>query len=515
MRSQHLIVVLVLVVLGNCTHAAVNVVGLFRDNMVLQRDRELPVWGCGKAGEKVTVEFQGAAKTTEVDLAGNWMVKIGPYPAGGPYEMRISQNTASLTITNILIGEVWICSGQSNMQWDLNTLKKYSPPDAADEITAAKYPTIRFITVTGTATTRQHVIPCGTLAWRACTPETAGDLSAVAYFFGNALQKKLNVPIGLIVTAQGSSPIRSWISAEAMHANPLFTQTLEDYRTLPERKKLFDAKRAAYDEALAKSKAEGTPPPAWPGFMEGDAYPGPYFYGRVYPLAPFAMRGVIWYQGENDAMQFFIDTEHGYANHARRYKDAFPIMIAEWRSLWGTDFPFLYVQLAPANTPSKNPVMESGWAEVRDAQQKTLKVKNTAMVVTADICESDLHPKKKVEVGKRLALAARALAYGETHEYSGPIFEKAEFGDGKAIISFTHVGSGLMTKGEKLTGFAIAGADKQFYWAAAEIKDGTVVLRAKEVSKPVAVRYAYADFPSGTLFNKEGLPASCFRTDDW
>jgi sialate O-acetylesterase len=301
-----------------------------------------------------------------------------------------------------------------------------------------------------------------------------------------------------------------------MNANPIFKQTLEDYKTVPERRKLYDAKRAIYDAALAKSKAEGTPPPnsLYPGSFEGDTFPGPYFYGRVYPLAPFAMRGVIWYQGENEAINFANTPRPERPNNALTYKLFFPVLIAEWRTLWGRDFPFLYVQLAPIGGKPAAPG-ESSWAEVRDGQRQALKVKNTAMVVTTDICDSDLHPKKKVDVGKRLALCARALAYGEKLLYSGPNFEKVEFKDGQAIPSFTDVGGGLVAKDGPLKGFAIAGADRKFVWGDAEIKGNTVVVSSPQVPKPEAVRYAWAENPVGNLFNQEGFPASCFRTDDW
>ena len=220
------------------------------------------------------------------------------------------------------------------------------------------------------------------------------------------------------------------------------------------------------------------------------------------------MRGVIWYQGENEAMYF-----QGIS-HCKTYKTFFPIMIAEWRALWGYDFPFLFVQLAPGGGQQKIPV-DSSWAEVRDAQRQTLIVKNTAMVMTTDICEASLHPKNKVEVGKRLALAAQALAYGEKLEYSGPIFAQAAFNNGKVVLSFTHVGSGLVAKDGPLTGFALAGADRKFIWADAVIVGNTVVVSSAQVAAPKAVRYAWAENPLGNLYNQEGFPASCFRTDDW
>ena len=526
-----------MIICSGQAYAGVNVVGLFRDNMVLQRDMELPVWGTAAAGEVVTVEFSNQKKSSAADAGGNWMVKLDPLKVfSEPQTMTVSSSGISqitqspnLQIKNILIGEVWICSGQSNMAWDLKTLKKNNAPDAENEIAGAKYPDIRFISISGSAEKRQPGIPCGSLQWRECSPETVGDLSAVAYFFAKELRQKLNVPIGLIVTAQGGSPIRSWISAETMNANPIFKKTLEDYKSLPERRKAYDAKRAAYEAGLAKSKADGTKPPPWIGSFEWDNSPGIYFYGRVYPLAPFAMRGVIWYQGENDANNFENTSRAGLvglANNSLTYKDFFPVMIEDWRSLWNRDFPFLYVQLHPDGGPQKDPVQDtesvsrfastpSSWAEVRDAQRRTLKLKNTAMVVTTDICEADLHPKKKVEVGKRLALAARAIAYGESLVYSGPIFDKAEFKDGKVIISFTHNGGGLMVRDGKLKGFSVAGTDRKFVWADAEIKGDTVVVSSGQVPDPKAVRYAWAGNPIGNLYNKEGFPASCFRTDEW
>ena len=417
--------------------------------------------------------------------------------------MRLTQGPDATTLRNVLIGEVWICSGQSNMQWGLKMMN-----NAEAEVANANYPSLRYITIAGTASARQRVIPSGSLAWQECTPQTAGELSGVAYFFGRELQQRLKVPVGLIVTAQGASPIRSWISAEAMQGSPLFAETLADYQTMPTRKKVYDEKRAAYEAALAKSKQDGTPAPPWPGSFEADAYPGPYFYGRVYPLAPFALRGVIWYQGENEAIDF-----QG-VNHSKTYKDFFPVMIAEWRSLWGWDLPFLYVQLAPIGGQQTAPG-ESSWAEVRDGQRRTLAVKNTAMVVTTDICEPELHPRKKVELGQRLALAARALAYGEPLVYSGPIFDRAEFKDATAVLSFTHVEGGLVAKEGPLSGFAVAGADRKFVWADAKLVGNTVVVSSAQVADPQAVRYAWAENPIGNLFNQEGFPASCFRTDDW
>lgn len=313
------------------------------------------------------------------------------------------------------------------------------------------------------------------------------------------------MPIGLITTAEGSSPIRAWISPRTQQTNPLFKEVMADYQTYTEKKGVYFKKRNAYEASVNQSKIDGSTPLPFPGHFEAYAVgPGMFYNTRVAPLALFAIKGVIWWQGENEAI----------FKHARMYRDLMSAMFRDWRSLWKQpDLPFLIVQLAPIGGLENVPV-ESDWAEVRDGQRRSLCVKNTAMVVTMDVCESELHPRKKVEVGQRLALAARAIAYGEKVEYSGPLFKKVRFKGGKATIAFTHVGGGLVAKGDKLDGFAIAGADKVFVWADAEISGDRVVVHSDKVPAPQVVRYAWANNPVGHLFNREGLPASCFQSDE-
>ncbi|MFZ2655178.1 MAG: sialate O-acetylesterase [Victivallales bacterium] len=471
---------------------------IFGNSMVLQRDMEVPVWGWAENGETITVEFNGCVKTAVAGQDGRWTLKIGPFAAGGPYYMKI-KGKATRTISDIMVGEVWLCSGQSNMQWPLEKME-----NAEEEIAGANNPNIRIVTVRGGATLEQKKdlspewISC---KWTRCHPSTAKTFSAPGYFFGRELYKSLNVPIGIISTAEGSSPLRSWISPETQKSNPLFKAVLEDYSTYAERKKPYNA----YLEALKKAKAEGTKEPPFPGHFEayGDG-PGMFYNSRVYPLAPFAIKGVVWWQGENEAMY----------KHADSYKDLFPILIEDWRRLWGQgDFPFLFVQLQPIGSPAKDPG-ESDWAEVRDGQRRTLKVKNTGMVVTTDICDAALHPIRKAELGKRLAAVARSIAYGEKLVCSGPIFDKAEFKDGKAYLSFSNVGGGLVAKGERLLGFSIAGADNKFVRAEAEIIQDKVLVNSDKVPVPQTVRYAWDNNPAGNLFNKEGLPASCFQSGE-
>ena len=489
MKRTRLLLCVALLALGQPARANVKVAGMFGANMVLQRSAAIPIWGWAGKGEKVTVAFNGATNAAVADENGKWMVKLGPFPAGGPYTMTIAGSN-TLTIGNILVGDVWLASGQSNMQWPLSKMDH-----AEREAAHADYGSFRFMTLHGTA--RE---PAANVSgsWVVCSPATAPDFSAPGFFFGRALHTALKVPIGVINTSEGSSAARCWISAGTQLANPFFKEALEEYKTFPARKQ-------AYMEAVAKAKAAGTQPPSHVPFFE--AYtdvPGFLYNARIHPLAPFGIKGVIWYQGENEAL----------FRHGRVYKDQFPALIQNWRELWGQgDFPFLYVQLQPFGGRRQTPA-ESEWAEVRDGQRQTLKVKNTGMVVTTDICDPALHPVKKAELGKRLALAARAIAYGEKVEYSGPLFDKAEFKDGRATVSFTHVGGGLVAKGGKLEGFAIAGADSAFVWADAEISGNRVIVRSAKVPAPRAVRYAWADNPVGTLFNQEGLPASCFRTGE-
>jgi sialate O-acetylesterase len=479
------------------TDAEVRVAGIFGDNMVLQREMELPVWGRARNGEKVSVELKGVIRTTTADASGKWMVRIGPFTAGGPCEMKVSGGNA-LLIKNILIGDVWLCSGQSNMEWGVEKVA-----GAETEIPTAHYPALRLTTVGGTSLTPQDQL---SVRWVECSPATAGSFSAVGYYFGRELHQHLNVPMGLIANAVGASPIRAWISPDVQRSDPVFKATLEDYKTYAERKKAYAEKRKAYEDALRKSKAEGTAAPRFPGFFEamGDG-PGVVYNARIHPLAPFGIRGVVWYQGENEAI----------FHHAGTYREFFPLLIEDWRHRWGQgDFPFLFVQLAPIGSHSGQPV-DSAWAEVRDGQRQALRVSNTAMAVTTDICESALHPRKKTDLGRRLALAARGLAYGERVEYSGPIFRKVEFSAGKAVVWFTHADGGLAVNGSRLKGFAIAGADRKFFWGTAEIHADRVSVCSDKVPAPRAIRYAWDDNPDGNLFNKDGLPASCFRTDDW
>ena len=477
--------------------------GIFGDNMVLQRDAELPIWGWAGKKERINVEFNGETRSAMSDDEGKWLLRIGPFSAGGPFLLRIT-GANTVEYKNIMIGDVWLCSGQSNMQYPLK-----DEANGEAELHSAMHSGIRLIKIGGTAPVPSEdlfmTFPHISRNWMQCDPSVLKWFSAVAYYFGRDLNERLNIPIGLIETAEGSTPIRAWISPDSQRLNPLFKDDIADYSTYLERKKTFDAKMAEYQAALNKSNGDGLKPPAHPGFFEAYASsPGLLYNARIHPLAPFAIKGVIWYQGENEA----------YYRHSATYHNHFLTMIENWRKLWKQDLPFIFVQLAPINSIQQLPA-ESTWAEVRNAQRESLKLSNTAMVVTTDICESGLHPRKKAELAKRLSMAARAIAYNEKVEYSGPLFSKIEFNDGKARIFFTHAEKGLISREGMLKGFSIAGADRQFVWADAVIDGDTVIISSEKVKNPEAVRYAWADNPLGNLFNKDGFPASCFKTDKW
>lgn len=471
---------------------------LFSDNMVLQREANLPVWGTADNGEKVTVSVAGQTVRT-VAKDGKWQVRLKPLKAGGPLTLTFVGEGAggrnSTEVKNVLVGDVYLCSGQSNMEWRLSNAYQ-----GAEAIAASKDPMLRLYTVPK----RVSETPQTTLGgrWEESSPETTPAFSAVAYYFGRDLRKAKNIPIGLIHTSWGGTPAEAWTSKTVLESNPVFRSILErqakavaDYPQAMER---FKAAQEKYtkDMELAKAGVAPTPTaPRAPANPVNQNSPSTLYNGMVAPLVPFAVKGAIWYQGESNA------------GRAMEYRTLFPAMIQNWRSDFGSNFPFLFVQIAPYNGMGP---------EIREAQLYTLQtVPNTAMAVITDYGEAaDIHPKKKEPVGARLALAARALAYGEKITYSGPLFEKMQVMNGKAVLHFKSVGGGLKAEGGDLTGFTIAGEDGKFVEAKAVItgKD-TVEVSSPMVTKPTAVRYGWSNVPVVNLYNQEGLPASPFRTD--
>ena len=482
------------------SHAA-ELNSLFSDNVVLQRDKPFPIWGTGRDGEKIVVKLgQRSAKTTVRN--GKWSVRLGELSAGGPYTLTVTGDN-TLTVTNVLVGEVWICSGQSNMEMQLGPRNNRKPIENWEQAAAAAdFPQLRMYFVPRNNPAQPVEDARG--RWVVCTPQTAKDFSAVGFFFARALQAHLKVPVGMIFTSVGGTPSEAWTSREALASVPAgreaFQKSEQDARELPEKLAKFKADelrlQEKYTNDLAAANAAGKPVPRKPSAPTFDLskQPANLFNGMVAPLIPYAIRGVIWYQGE--------------ANGGRdqQYRTLFPLIIRDWRNRWQQgDFPFCFVQLATYVTC--DPM-------VREAQLLTLdRVRNTAMVVTTDVGDAnDIHPTRKQPMGERLALAARAIAYGEKIECSGPLFKSAKIMDGQAVLRFTHA-EGLKANGGALTGFVIAGVDKQFVPADAVIKGETVVVSSPAVSAPVAVRYNWAGVAEGNLYNAADLPASPFRTD--
>ena len=487
---------------------------LFSDHAVLQQGVAVPVWGTADAGERVTVSLGDQKHSTTADDKGHWVVRLDPLQAGGPMEMTVAgKNT--VRIADLYAGEVWLCSGQSNMDMRIaKTKERYwcGVNNEAEELAAANYPQMRmFVTDFKLADEPQTDV---TGDWKVTTPQNAPDFSATAYFFGRELHKTLKVPVGLVVSSYGASTAQAWISREAIAAQPQLAPMLEEYAKAC-RDFESGAAQAKYQQALkdwdaasAKAKADGKPAPKKPGAPKDphkDQHnPCVLYNGMIAPVIPYAIKGAIWYQGESNGVDSY------------RYLPLMKTLIADWRGRWGErEFPFDFVQLAAIGTPTG-----TSTARVRDAQLKTLDaVPNTAMAVTIDIGEAkNVHPKNKQEAGRRLALPALALAYGQKIPYSGPLFERMMILgngiDGDSIrIHFTHTDGGLVAKGGSLTGFAIASADGKFVPAEATIDDDTILLHSKDVPQPTKVRYAFADFPTCNLYNGAGLPASPFNID--
>jgi sialate O-acetylesterase len=476
-----------------CARAEVKLPYLIADHMVLQRGLPVHIWGKADPAERVSVTFRGVDRSTSADDLGRWSVYLPPGEAGGPFTLSIN----SITLTDVLVGDVWVASGQSNMEWPVAWAA-----DAKAEMAAANHPRIRLVR----AMHKVSEYPVDNLVgqmWRACTPESAENFSAVAYHFGRLLQQKLDVPIGLIQTAWGGTPIDAWTSLGAIAQDPALMPVFAEWNNLMQDHALallrHDRAAKDWEKAAARAKAEHQPlapvpeKPVGPG---GPWTPGGLYNAMVAPVTPMAIRGVIWYQGE----------ANGSTTRAPLYGRLLQTMIRDWRKAWGIgDFPFLFVQLANYRAP------DSAWPELREGQRSALALRNTAMTVTIDIGTPDnIHPPDKKTVGARLSLAARAMAYGEDIEYSGPLPREVTRESGALRVWFDHA-AGLSARGGAIKGFEVAGADRRYQAAEARIEGGTVLVRSEAVAAPVSVRYGWRDDPECNLFNAAGLPASPFR----
>jgi sialate O-acetylesterase len=633
-------------IVGAALHAEVKVANIFGDNMVLQRDKPLNIFGTAEPGEEVQVALKGQTETATAGDKGRWLVKLKPVQVGDPFEVRIKGASNEVVLKNVLAGEVWICSGQSNMEW---TVAGAGNPQ--QEIAAANWPQIRHVKINNT-TSMTPKSEAGNTGWQICSPSTAGSFTAVGYYFARHLHQEIGVPIGLINTSWGGTIVETWISSESLSENKDFAARILEMRKnqdknsklakqyedktkawLAERDKkmspLLKQMEAWKGEVDESQWASSTLPGVFAGEMEsldgivwyrktvevpvawesksavlslgqiddndvtfvngekvgetrgwtadrnytiqsikpgkltiavqvtdpngqggfhsnadtmhlsvegqdpislagewkmkvgvdfsdipprprnpavsGPNHPTLLHNAMVNPIIPVTFRGAVWYQGESNAGRAF------------QYRELFPLLINDWRKKWGEEFPFYWVQLANFTAPASEPG-PSTWAELREAQSMTLRLKKTGQAVIIDIGEArDIHPKNKQDVGKRLALHALAKDYGrEDLVYSGPQFRRAVPERGRVRVSFDHVGSGLMIKGEELKRFEVAGEDGQFVWAdGLKIDYNEVLVSSSKIKNPMFVRYAWADNPEGcNLFNREGLPASPFRSDE-
>ena len=615
--------------------ADIQLPAIFTSNMVLQRDKQIKIWGWAAIGETVTVNFNGQTSKAKTGKDGSWQLTLQPMAYGGPYNMTLSGKN-KIALNNILIGDVWICSGQSNMEFILKNTR-----NAAKEISESTYPSIRLFTVEK-ATAFKPLNDVNSSGWKECNPNSSPDFSAVAYFFGRKLNKDLNIPIGLVHTSWGGTNIQTWTSWDVMCKEEQYKNT--DLEEKAKEEALAKAKSEEFINALKNDKGdmekwylpEGSSegwknikvPQLWESTEIGNAdgniwfkkefeitgemmnkdavlnlgpiddndvtylngvqigatnsysaersykvnssqlktgkntivvkvtdtgggggffgkddqmyleisdkkiplsgtwqykpsvintsfglqdtgpnsFPSQLYNAMIAPLIKYSIKGAIWYQGESNA------------GEAYKYRTLFPGMINDWRQKWNDDFPFLWVQLANFMPQDSVPV-ESDWAELREAQSMTLSLPKTGQAVIIDIGErDDIHPKNKQDVGYRLALAGEKVAYGKDIVYSGPTYQSMKKDGDKVILTFSNTGSGLMLKDKYgyAKGFAIAGDNKKFVWAKAHVEGDKVIVSADGITNPVAVRYAWGNNPDdANLYNKEGLPTSPFRTDNW
>lgn len=546
--------------------ARVELPAILGDNMVLQRGRPFRIWGRARPGEHVSVAYMDQRATTAADGGGKWSVKIGPLATGGPASLKVTGENA-IVLRNVLVGEVWLCSGQSNMAMPVTRAR-----DAQRELANARDPSLRLFRVRPNIAVKSRKDIEG--RWRETRSESVRDFSATGYFFGRALRRRLGVPVGLIDCSMGSTPVEAWISPSAIRADPDYPQLMEFWKKAVDH---YPQAKRDYEQQLTQWKkdhphadpTEMPQPPLYPRRLPSGCY-----NGMLEPVIPFPIRGAIWYQGES--------------NRGRpwQYERLMHTMIRDWRHRWGEgDFPFLQVQLAnfgerenrsapylalswkrrvlklaspvfiiigllclglsftplsrrsgrrralfagvallligallwPLATRFRRleSIMDFAW--IREAQRHVLDVRNTAMIVAIDIGEArNIHFTNKQELGRRLSLAALAMAYGKREVYSGPMYSSMKVEGRRLRLHFNSGGGNLAVKGGgPLHGFVIAGDDRLFYWADARIEKGDVVVWSDQVGSPRAVRYGWADNPDCNLINKAGLPASPFRTDDW
>jgi sialate O-acetylesterase len=450
--------------------AAPELAPLFQDHAVLQRDRPVPVWGRAAPGEHVVVSFAGQRVGATAGPDGRWITVLAPLAASTAGADMTVAGKATITLHDILVGEVWLAAGEGNMEFELDGGSPiYRVDNAAAEVAAARYPLIRQLKVARHAAAAPVETARGD--WRPCSPATAGQFTAVGYFFARELLDRLGVPVGIINCAWSGTPIEAWMSPVALAGFPGFTN--------------------------------GHPAPGVSPGPEDPWVPSSLFNGMIHPLLPYAIRGSIWYQGESNV------------GRAATYAAQFPALITSWRAHFGEgDFPFLWVQLA--GFAPRAPAPGEQWARLREAQSGALSLPSTGQAVAIDVGEAaNPYPRNKREVGRRLALIAKAMVYQIPVDFSGPAFDGASAQGAAMRVQFLFAGDGLTASGKPLQSLEVAGADRVFHPASAIIQEGALVVSSPAVRQPVAVRYAWRNAPEANLYNGAGLPAAPFRSDDW
>ena len=503
-----LLILLLLSATAITAAANVTLPDVISDAMVLQRDRAVPIWGKADPGESVTVKFGNQSRTAVAGGDGKWTIRLSPMRASAAPQTMVVEGRNRIELKDILVGEVWLVSGQSNMQRLLS-----ETANGEQAIAGANHPGIRLFNVSRQVGFKHAPPPLG--VWQACSPESVKEFSAAGYYFGVELEKELNVPIGLLNSSYGGSQAEAWTPVEYLLASP-------DLKPAVDRTKIWDEERprvkADYDEAIKKWRVEADkaraagarpqPSPAVPDALREYRVASSIYDGMIAPLIPFAVRGAFWYQGESNEAR------------AQQYGLLLPTMIRAWRERWGEgDFPFGIIQLPNYRDPKPDPADEP-WSFIREAQRQTaMTVRNTGLIVTIDIGEArDIHPKNKLDVGRRMVRWALAEVYGRKITSTGPMFQSSKIAGSKIVLTFDEAGAGLKIRdGDKLDEFAIAGVDHKWVWAEAKIVGrNRVEVWSPEVAQPLSVRYAFNNNPKHpNLTNETGLPASPFRTDDW
>ena len=488
---------------------------LFADRAVLQREQPIPVWGRAEAGEKVTVKFAGQIRGATAGKDGRWIVLLDPLPASAQGTELVLAGKNTLVLRDIVVGEVWLCSGQSNMEWPVTRAA-----NAAPEIAAANFPLLRHVKIEHTVADAP-ADSVATAGWQSATPQTAGEFTAVGYYFARDLHQKLGVPIGIVNSSWGGTPIESWMSPAALDSNPAFAVVAQRWQKqladFPAEKAAYDRQLATWIAAEAAAKAQGASAhQAWlranprprPPRGPGDPWtPMGLFNGMIHPLLPYALRGALWYQGESNAVR------------ASEYHALFAAMILSWRAHFGQpEMPFFWVSLANFKVPT-DPTGTS-YAFLREAQTKTLALPHTGQAITIDIGNpDDIHPVNKQDVGRRLALLAKNRVYGIPGDDTGPTFLSAtreSLRGGAALrVRFTHAEGGLLSRDKPVQSLQLAGPDRVFHPATGKIERDTLLVSSSAVRDPVAVRYAWSNAPEANLYNGAGLPAVPFRSDNW